>query len=126
MTPRPRSECPVESGASNARNPMPEADLAVFYEDVFLPLVRRATWRHGLSKEDARDIVQDAFLVAIEKIDSARNPKAWLIQVVDHLALNYRRKLQRRARLVAKWEGREEQTGSSDSGLKRADGWFRD
>ena len=51
----------------------------------FIPLVRRATWRHRLSKEDARDVVQDAFLLAIEKIDAAGNPKAWLIQVVDHL-----------------------------------------
>jgi len=82
---------------------MPDAELAAFYEEVFMPLVRRATWRHRLSKEDARDVVQDAFLLAIEKIDAAGNPKAWLIQVVDHLALNHQRKQVRRSRLLSKW-----------------------
>jgi DNA-directed RNA polymerase specialized sigma24 family protein len=82
---------------------MPDAELAAFYQEVFMPLVRRATWRHRLSKEDARDVVQDAFLVAIEKIDAAGNPKAWLIQVVDHLALNHQRKQIRRSKLLSKW-----------------------
>jgi DNA-directed RNA polymerase specialized sigma24 family protein len=82
---------------------MSDADLSAFYEAVFLPLVRRASWRHGLSKDDARDVVQDAFLVAIEKIDSAKNPNAWLIQVVDHIALNHQRKVVRRAQLAARW-----------------------
>jgi DNA-directed RNA polymerase specialized sigma24 family protein len=82
---------------------MSDAELSAFYEEIFLPLVRRATWRFGLSKEDARDVVQDAFIVAIEKIDSAKNPKAWLIQVVDHIALNHQRKTLRRIQLAAKW-----------------------
>jgi len=82
---------------------MPDAELAAFYEEVFMPLVRRATWRHRLCKEDARDVVQDAFLVAIEKIDAAGNPKAWLIQVVDHLAMNHQRKQVRRSKLLSKW-----------------------
>ncbi|HKD17865.1 MAG TPA: sigma-70 family RNA polymerase sigma factor [Thermoanaerobaculia bacterium] len=82
---------------------MPDAELAAFYEEIFMPLVRRATWRHRLSKEDARDVVQDAFLLAIEKIDAAGNPKAWLIQVVDHLALNHLRKQVRRSKLLSKW-----------------------
>lgn len=82
---------------------MQDADLSAFYQEVFLPLVRRATWRYGLTKDDARDVVQDAFLIAIEKIDAAKNPKAWLIQVVDHLALNHQRKLLRRVQLAAKW-----------------------
>jgi DNA-directed RNA polymerase specialized sigma24 family protein len=94
---------PSQMGPTPVRIPMSEADLGAFYVQVFLPLVRRATWKHGLSKEDARDIVQDAFLLAIEKIDSARNPRAWLIQVVDHLSLNFRRKTVRRALLAARW-----------------------
>jgi DNA-directed RNA polymerase specialized sigma24 family protein len=106
MPSRTRPDCLIEQGVATARRPMPEPDLAAFYDEVFLPLVRRATWRYGLTKEDAKDVVQDAFLLAIEKIDSARNPKAWLIQVVDHLALNHQRKLQRRARLLARWEAR--------------------
>lgn len=74
-----------------------------FYRQYFLPLVRRATWKHRLEKEDARDVVQDAFLVALVKLDPARNPKAWLIQVVDHLSMNFQRKVVRRAKLVTKW-----------------------
>ena len=74
-----------------------------FYRRYFLPLVRRATWKHRLEKEDARDLVQEAFLVALVKLDPARNPKAWLIQVVDHLAVNFQRKVVRRAKLVTKW-----------------------
>ena len=85
------------------RTPMLEVDLAAFYRQVYAPLVRRATWRHRLSVEDARDIVQDAFVLAIERIDAAGNPKAWLIQVVDHLCLNHSRKARRRLVLSAKW-----------------------
>jgi DNA-directed RNA polymerase specialized sigma24 family protein len=89
--------------AKARRTPMPETDLAAFYQQVYLPLVRRATWRHHLPAEDARDIVQDAFVLAIERIDACGNPKAWLIQVVDHLCLNHSRKALRRLKLSAKW-----------------------
>lgn len=74
-----------------------------FYRRYFLPLVRRATWKHRLEREDARDVVQEAFLVALMKLDPQRNPKAWLIQVVDHLSVNFQRKAVRRAKLVSKW-----------------------
>jgi DNA-directed RNA polymerase specialized sigma24 family protein len=97
------SEHPLEPKRARPRAPMPDTELSAFYEEVFLPLVRRATWRNRLSKEDACDVVQDAFLLAIEKIDSAKNPRAWLIQVVDHLASNLHRKQVRRAQLKAKW-----------------------
>jgi DNA-directed RNA polymerase specialized sigma24 family protein len=79
------------------------AQFDEFYRRYFLPLVRRATWKHRLEKEDARDVVQEAFLVALMKLDPGRNPKAWLIQVVDHLSLNFQRKVLRRAKLVSKW-----------------------
>ena len=87
--------------------PSPSAsDPAVFddfYRRYFLPLVRRATWKHRLQKEDARDVVQEAFLIALVKLDPHRNPKAWLIQVVDHLSVNFQRKVIRRAKLVSQW-----------------------
>ena len=85
-----------------------------FYRQYFLPLVRRATWKHRLEKEDARDIVQEAFLVALVKLDPARNPKAWLIQVVDHLSVNFQRKVARRAKLVTMWS-------PADAGLATSD-----
>jgi DNA-directed RNA polymerase specialized sigma24 family protein len=74
-----------------------------FYRKYFLPLVRRASWKYRLEKEDARDVVQEAFVVALAKLDPSRNPKAWLIQVVDHLSVNFQRKVVRRAKLVTKW-----------------------
>jgi DNA-directed RNA polymerase specialized sigma24 family protein len=74
-----------------------------FYRQFFLPLVRRAAWKHALTKEDARDVVQEAFVVALTKLDPNRNPKAWLIQVVDHLSANFQRKVARRAKLVSIW-----------------------
>jgi DNA-directed RNA polymerase specialized sigma24 family protein len=73
------------------------------YRRYFLPLVRRATWKYHLEKEDARDVVQEAFVVALAKLDPKKNPKAWLIQVVDHLSSNFQRKVARRAKLVSRW-----------------------
>src|SRR5260370_7938390 len=71
---------------------IPEArSTDAFYREFFLPLVRRAVWRHGLSADDARDIVQDAFLIALKKMNSARRPEAWLVQVVSFLPLNLHR-----------------------------------
>ena len=79
------------------------AELEGFYRELFLPLVRRATWRHGLSKEDARDIVQDAFVLAVLKLRLGGNAAAWLTRAVDLLSINFRRKGARRARLEARW-----------------------
>ena len=103
MASRPRLRRREKPTLAAPKTPMREVDLAAFYLQVYAPLVRRATWRHRLSAEDARDIVQDAFVLAIERIDATGNPKAWLIQVVDHLCLNYSRKTQRRQLLSARW-----------------------
>jgi RNA polymerase sigma factor (sigma-70 family) len=83
-------------------------ELEVFYRQFFLPLVRRAVRKQGLSMEDAGDVVQDAFMLALGKLDPSRNPKAWLYQVVDHLAVNWQRKIQRRADLLARWDSPEQ------------------
>lgn len=90
------------------------AELQEFYRDWFLPLVRRAHWQHHLSSEDARDVVQDAFLLAIEKLDVTQNPRVWLKRVVDNLALNMARKHKRRKRLLTLWQ-------QSDSATARVD-----
>ena len=79
-------------------------EIEAFYRQFFLPLVRRAVRKQGLSMEDAGDVVQDAFILALSKLDPTKNPKAWLYQVVDHLAVNWQRKIQRRAGLLARWE----------------------
>ena len=105
MASRARREPASSAKPTRAREPMSEAELEAFYRSVFLPLVRRATWKHGLTADDASDIVQDAFLLALGKIDRAGHPKSWLVQVVDHLAMNHRRKTARRAQLRSKWGG---------------------
>ena len=97
---QPAPEHKPESGLS-------PAEFERFYRLFFLPLVRRVVRRHGMSFEDAGDVVQDAFVLAVGKLDPTKNPKAWLYQVVDHLALNWRRKCLRRAKLAAKWQSPE-------------------
>jgi DNA-directed RNA polymerase specialized sigma24 family protein len=77
--------------------------LEEFHRQLFLPLVRRVCWKFGLSKEDSRDVVQEAFLLAIAKIDLQRKPQAWLVHVVDNIGLNLLRKNVRRAKLTAQW-----------------------
>ena len=82
----------------------PEAEsLDEFYRAYFLPLVRRVVRRHGLRPEDAGDIVQDAFVLAIGKLDLSKNPKVWLYHVVDNLAANWLRKRRRRMNLLVKF-----------------------
>lgn len=78
-------------------------DLERFHRDLFLPLVWRVTWRHGLSKEDARDIVQDAFVLALTKLRADGNARSWLTRVVDNLVANARRKTARRSSLSARY-----------------------
>ena len=100
-----REQQPPEAAGGPLLKQASDRELEMFYASVFLPLVRRATWKYGLSKEDASDLVQDAFVLALRKMDLSRNPKAWLTQVVDHLAVNFQRKTARRAQLVNRWSG---------------------
>lgn len=96
---RPAEPSPTEDG----RDRLPP-EFADFYRDFFLPLVRHVIRRFGLPRDDAVDVVQDAFVIAIDKLDAAKNPRAWLYQVVDRVALNHRRKIQRRAHLLLQWQ----------------------
>ena len=80
-----------------------QTELGEFYREFYLPLVRRVIRKHGLEFQDAHDLVQDAFTLAISKLDPGRSPKGWLDQVVDHLSANFRRKRGRRAKLLAQW-----------------------
>jgi DNA-directed RNA polymerase specialized sigma24 family protein len=100
--------------------PAPSVSWAVleeFHRQYFLPLVWRATYKHGLSKEDAKDVVQDAFILAISKLRAEGNPRAWLNQVVDHLSTNHQRKANRRAHLAAQW-GLAAPAGGSDKNAR--------
>ncbi len=77
-----------------------EPSLEILYGTLFAPLVRRATWRHRLSKSDATDVVQEAFLLALQKDFPEAHAGAWLTRVVDYLAISLKRKAARRARLL--------------------------
>jgi DNA-directed RNA polymerase specialized sigma24 family protein len=119
MVVRPRRG--QQGGIEQAACSMSAQELEAFYRRVFLPLARRVRWRYRLSREDAWDIVQDAFLIALAKIDSARNPKAWMIQVVDHLALNHQRKSLRRVQLTATWLSPPDMERSTDDQTSHED-----
>ena len=93
-----------ETGPKSASPGEYAPELEAFYREFFLPLVRRVVRKQGLSMEDAGDVVQDAFIIALGKLDPSKNPKAWLYQVVDHLARNRRRKDKRHAALLDRWE----------------------
>jgi len=77
-----------------------EPTLETLYGTLFAPLVRRATWRHRLSKSDATDVVQEAFLLALQKDFPEAHAGAWLTRVVDYLAISLKRKAARRGRLL--------------------------
>jgi DNA-directed RNA polymerase specialized sigma24 family protein len=93
----------VAGGASRAPDELVCAVLDDLYRAFFLRLVRRVTWRYGLSKEDAREVVHDAFVLALVKLDPEGNPRSWIYAVVDRLAANWRRKESRHAKLLARW-----------------------
>ena len=83
--------------------PLTPEELDDFYRRYYRSLLRHVIRRHRLSSEDAADIVQETFLVALRKLDPCRNPKAWLTQVADLKCANLRRTKARRAQLLARW-----------------------
>lgn len=105
------------SGASENLN---GAVLDQLYRAFFVRLVRRVTWRYGLSKEDAREVVHDAFVLALVKLNTAGNPRSWIYAVVDRLAANWKRKERRHANLLARWGAHvapgDETPGSDEEG----------
>ncbi len=87
-----------------------KASDAVFdsiYRAFFLRLVRRVICRYGLREQDALEVVQDAFVVALSKLDTTGEPGPWLYKTVDNLALNLRQKTGRRAWLLTRWSPTE-------------------
>ncbi len=118
---------PAKGQAARARNeaaeasPVSAAQFEEFHRRLFLPLVRRAMWRHRMSGEDARDIVQEAFVIALEKLKPGGDPGCWFIRVVDHLCVNLRRKAARRSGLQVRWGGVPPPGDDSDATM---DTWF--
>ncbi len=73
------------------------------YRNLFLCWVGRLRRKYGLSRDDARDVVQDAFLLAMAKLPRIENMRVWLEGVISRLALDLLRKRDRRAELLARW-----------------------
>lgn len=94
-----RGSCETSVIASKRRRA--RRQLESIHRKLFVRLVNRARWKHRLSTEDAKDIVQEAFVMAVVKIGSVENTRAWLEGVVDRLAMNHRRTQERRSRLLA-------------------------
>lgn len=90
-------------GVSRVSDDLNGAALDQLYRAFFVRLVRRVTWRYGLSKEDAREVVHDAFVLALLKLNVDGNPSSWIYSVVDRLAANWKRKEIRHAELLARW-----------------------
>jgi DNA-directed RNA polymerase specialized sigma24 family protein len=102
---RPRVASRQRAGGrcSSVSNELVGSALDELYRAFFVRLVRRVTWRYGLSKDDAREVVHDAFVLALVKIDPEGNPQSWIYSVVDRLAANWKRKESRHAQLLARW-----------------------
>jgi DNA-directed RNA polymerase specialized sigma24 family protein len=77
--------------------------LEALYRAFYARLVRHAAWTFHLSKEDASEVVQEAFVLALVKLDASGNPISWMYRVVENIAANWKRKADRRARLLAEW-----------------------
>ncbi len=115
---------PQDSAPAWRRITRPE--LAAVYLKLFEPLVRRVQWRRGLLKEDADDVVQEAFVLAISKMKVGANATAtvWLARVADRLALNRRKTDRRRKELLAQWGSRGERYEEPLDGGPRASGEY--
>jgi hypothetical protein len=50
-------------------------------------------------------VVQQAFVIAVEKLNDDVNAVAWLYRTVDFLSVNHQRTIFRRVRLAARWIG---------------------
>ncbi|MGH9365596.1 MAG: RNA polymerase sigma factor [Thermoanaerobaculia bacterium] len=98
----------ASEGLEPAWEPRKRPEIEASYLKLFRDLVRRARWKYRLSREDASDVVQEAFLVALVKIGSVKNTRAWLEGVVDRLAVNFVRTGERRARLLSLWRPADE------------------
>lgn len=93
------------------------------YRGFFLRLVRRVEWRFRLTREDAIEVVQDAFVLALTRLDEERNPKSWIYAVVDRLAANWKRKVIRRTLLLARWQpSSRTESGTHRDGERREPG----
>jgi DNA-directed RNA polymerase specialized sigma24 family protein len=102
-----RQRTTPEGKATASRRRIGRARLGIFYREMFAPLVRRARLKHGLCGEDSRDVVQETFARAIDKMPSNADAALWLVRTVDRLAWNLKRKRARRAHLLTNWSATE-------------------
>lgn len=71
------------------------------------PSMKRVAWRILRDEELARDVVQEAFIVALTHTERVDNPKHWLVRVTRNLALLAIRRASRRRRHEENADARE-------------------
>jgi RNA polymerase sigma-70 factor (ECF subfamily) len=87
-------------------------------EEVFKrlePVLLTYAYRLVRNLEDARDLVQDAFVRIHREPAAVSNPRAWLYRVVHNLAVNHLRSAAYRKEAAHQWSLRS--TGPDDSEL---------
>lgn len=94
---------PPEDSPASLPRPLTSEEFDDLYRRYYRGLIRHIICRYRLSDEDAADIAQETFLLALPKLDPGRNPKAWLVGVADRKASNLRRKATRRTDLLERW-----------------------
>jgi len=82
---------------------MPRAKIEEFYRRFFPVLVRHAAWKFSISEEDAEDMAQETFVLALLKMGAKGNARAWFFRVVDQMSVNLQRKEKRRAAILERW-----------------------
>jgi RNA polymerase sigma-70 factor (ECF subfamily) len=99
--PLPRNSRPeVEAGAPTMADPQV---FAAHYREAYHRLTLVAAGVTG-ERHSAEDIVQEAAIIAFEKIDQflpGSNFSAWMAEIVRRCALNHRRKVQQRRTYAA-------------------------
>jgi DNA-directed RNA polymerase specialized sigma24 family protein len=111
LTRRRRSENPPEPiggepdrGLTPHRTDPARAEVEAQYQNLGKELLRRARYKYRVSREDAGDLVQQAFVIFWVKFPTVKDARPWLVAVVDRLALNLVRTGKRRANLLARFQ----------------------
>lgn len=101
---RPGSSAPRTGALSRVQPPLPisHADFEAEFRRAHSSLWVIAAGI-VLDRADADDVLQEAAIVAVRKLDSftpGSNFRAWMAQIVRNIALNFRRRDQRLARRI--------------------------
>ncbi len=69
-----------------------EGYIEQLYSESFTRLVNHVRRRHRLPREAAEELVQDAFLLACDRLQDEKTALCWLLKVIENFARNRWRK----------------------------------